>query len=131
MSSTVDFSEVYKALGNLDKKVNSSVNASLKKASEYGEEVLKSNTPKWTGSKSKGKRGTYMLKHAENSIVSSGVKNGQLEIGYAADVAWRMHFIEFGTIKQAPQAIVEKTTNQIDKKVTEIIKEELSGRLEL
>lgn len=30
------------------------------------------------------------------------------EVGFDKQVAWRAHFVEFGTIKQPPQAFIQK-----------------------
>lgn len=131
MSITVDNSEVYKALKNLETNVKNVENPALRKAGEYAQDKLKTNTPFWNGKKSAGKRGSYMKEHAKNHVVMSSVKDGLIEVGYDKEVAWRMHFIEFGTIKQRPQAMVQKTQKQIENEVTNIIASELKRRLGL
>ena len=72
-----------------------------------------------------------MLEHAKDHVVIGPVNQGTIEVGYDEDVAWRMHFIEFGTINQPPQGIVQKTQKQIENQVTEIIANELKRRLGL
>ncbi|MDT2526029.1 HK97-gp10 family putative phage morphogenesis protein, partial [Enterococcus raffinosus] len=54
-----------------------------------------------------------------------------VDVGYDDEVAWRIHFVEFGSIKQPPQGIVQKTQRQIENQVTEIIANELKRRLGL
>lgn len=131
MSVEIDSSEVFKALRELKTSVKRVENPALRKAASFTKTKLEQNTPRWDGKKSNGKRGSYMQEHAKNHVVTSSVKNGLIEVGYDKDVAWRVHFIEFGTIKQKPQGIVQKTQKQIENQVTEIIANELKRRLGL
>ena len=131
MSVTVDSSEVIKAFKVLKANVKRVENPALRKAGEYAQDKLQANTPYYTGKKSSGKRGSYMKEHAKDHVVTSNVKEGLIEVGYDKEVAWRMHFIEFGTIKQQPQGFVQKTQKQIESQVTDIIANELKRRLGL
>ena len=131
MSVEIDSSEVFKALRELKTSVKRVENPALRKAASYAQDKLKQNTPYWTGKKSNSKRGAYMQEHAKDHIVTGSVKNGEIDVGYDDDVAWRMHFIEFGTIKQRPKGFVQKTQQQIENQVTEIITNELKRRLGL
>lgn len=129
MSVEVDATEVYKALREVKANVQRVESPALRKAGEYAQEKLRQNTPYWDGTKSNGKRGSYMQEHAKDHVVTSSVKNGLIEVGYDKDVSWRMHFIEFGTIKQRPKGFVQKTQKQIEKQVTQIIADEVKRRL--
>ncbi|ERK34229.1 head-tail joining protein [Enterococcus faecium CRL1879] len=131
MSVEIDSSEVFKALRELKTSVKRVENPALRKAASYAKTELEKNTPRWDGKKSNGKRGSYMQEHAKNHVVTSSVKNGLIEVGYDKDVSWRMHFIEFGTIKQRPKGFVQKTQKQIEKQVTQIIADEVKRRLGL
>lgn len=131
MSVEVDTSEVFKAFRQLETNIKRVENPALRKAASYAQDKLKQNTPHWNGKKSNGKRGSYMQEHAKNHVVIGPVKDGNIDVGYDNDVAWRMHFIEFGTINQPPQGIVQKTQKQIENQVTEIIANELKRRLGL
>lgn len=131
MSVEIDSSEVFKALRQLKTNVKRVENPALRKAASYAQDKLKQNTPYWTGKKSNSKRGSYMQEHAKNHVVIGPVKDGNIEVGYDDDVSWRMHFIEFGTIKQKPKAFVQKTQKQIENEVTNIIANELKRRLGL
>ena len=51
------------------------------------------------------------------------------EVGFDKQVAWRAHFVEFGTIKQPPQAFIQKTMRDIENKVADIIQSEMMRRL--
>ncbi|CAH2261230.1 hypothetical protein ACOSJ1_CBNAJBGD_00826 [Enterococcus faecium] len=131
MSVEIDSSEVFKALRELKTSVKRVENPALRKAASYAKTELEKNTPRWDGKKSNGKRGSYMQEHAKNHVVTSSVKNELVEVGYDKDVSWRMHFIEFGTIKQDPKGFVQKTQKQIEKQVTQIIADEVKRRLGL
>lgn len=131
MSVEIDSSEVFKALRRLKTGVKRVETPALRKAAAYAKPKLEQNTPVWQGKKSKGKRGDYMLEHASDHVVIGPVKDGNIDVGYDDDVAWRIHFIEFGTINQPPQGIVQKTQKQIENQVTEIIANELKRRLGL
>lgn len=125
-----DFSEAYKALKKLSKNVDRDVNQIMdKEVAPFVVKEMEKRTPKWDASKYQGKRGSYMLKHAKDHVVASKVKDGRIEVGYDDDVAWRMHFIEFGTIKQRPQHFVKKTLNAIEDEVQDIIAREIKRRL--
>lgn len=131
MSVEVDTSEVFKAFRQLETNIKRVENPALRKAASYAQDKLKQNTPHWNGKKSNGKRGAYMQEHATDHIVTGSVKNGAIDVGYDKEVSWRVHFIEFGTIKQKPQAAVQKTQKQIENEVTNIIANELKRRLGL
>ncbi|KEI55710.1 HK97-gp10 family putative phage morphogenesis protein [Enterococcus faecium] len=131
MSVEIDSSEVFKALRELKTSVKRVENPALRKAASYAKTELEKNTPRWDGKKSNGKRGSYMQEHAKDHVVTGSVKNELVEVGYDKDVSWRMHFIEFGTIKQDPKGFVQKTQKQIEKQVTQIIADEVKRRLGL
>lgn len=131
MSVEVDTSEVFKAFRQLETNVKRVENPALRKAASYAQDKLKQNTPYWSGKKSNGKRGAYMQEHAKDHVIAGSVKNGTIDVGYDKEVAWRMHFIEFGTIKQKPKGFVQKTQKQIENEVTNIIANELKRRLGL
>lgn len=131
MSVEIDSSEVFKALRELKTSVKRVENPALRKAAAYAKPKLEQNTPRWDGKKSNGKRGSYMQEHAKDHVVIGPVSNGNVDVGYDDEVAWRIHFIEFGTIKQRPKGFVQKTQKQIENQVTEIIANELKRRLGL
>lgn len=131
MSVEVDATEVYKALREVKANVQRVESPALRKAASFAKTKLEQNTPRWDEKKSKGKRGDYMLEHASDHVVIGPVSNGNVDVGYDDGVAWRIHFVEFGTIKQPPQGIVQKTQKQIENQVTEIIANELKRRLGL
>ncbi|MHC5226901.1 HK97-gp10 family putative phage morphogenesis protein [Enterococcus sp. LJL99] len=129
MAIQVDVSDAQQALKRLEKKAESAEKEAVEQASKFIAQTLEKNTPVWTGKKSKGKRGSYMNKHASSEVVYMKVKNGESFVGYSDEVSWRMHFVEFGTFKQLPQAVVQKTQTQIEQEVLSIMEKVIKGAL--
>lgn len=115
----IDSSDVTKGLKKVQQSIRKAEKEALKEAANHVANELEKNTPK-------SKEGTD---HAKNHVVKSGVKDGMAEVGFDKDVAWRIHFIEFGTIKQRPQGFVQKTQTQVEQEVVEIITKALGGAL--
>lgn len=131
MSVEIDSSEAFKALRQLKTIVKRAETPALRKAAAYAKPKLEQNTAYWDGKKSNGKRGSYMQEHARDHVVIGPVKDGNIDVGYDDVVAWRVHFTEFGTIKQPPQGTVQKTQKQIEDQITRIIANEYKRRLGL
>lgn len=117
----VDFSSVYKALGKTEKELEKSMLNSIEVAGEYASKQLKTRTPIDYDTK------THMKDHIVYSKPTA--KKPFSEVGFDKEVAWRAHFVEFGTIKQDPQAFIEKTMTDIETKVADIIQSEMIRRL--
>ena len=117
----VDFSSVYKALGKTEKELEKSMLKSVEVAGEYASKQLKTETPIDYDTK------THMKDHIVYSKPTA--KKPVSEVGFDKKVAWRAHFVEFGTIKQDPQAFIQKTLNDIESKVADIIQSEMMRRL--
>lgn len=117
----VDFSQAYKAIGKTKKQFEKAEVEALTKAGELAAKELKKNTPV----------SDISSDHAKDHIVySKPTKNKPMvEVGYDKDVAWRMSFVEYGTIKQPPQAFMQQTMKEIESKVTSIIQNEMRRRL--
>lgn len=131
MSVEIDSSEAFKALRQLKTIVKRAETPALRKAAAYAKPKLEQNTAYWDGKKSNGKRSSYMQEHAKDHVVIGPVKDGNIDVGYDDVVAWRVHFTEFGTIKQPPQGTVQKTQKQIEDQITRIIANEYKRRLGL
>lgn len=126
----VDFSDIYKALGELGKDLDREANKIMNDiAPEVAEEFSK-RVPYWSNSKAKmsGKRGSYMGEHMRDHVIYSKAKDGYVEIGFDDEVAWRAHFIEFGTIKQPPQHVIEKSLDALSKDVQKRVEDEFRRR---
>ena len=117
----VDFSSVYKALGKTEKELEKSMLKSVEVAGEYASKQLKTKTPIDYDTKTHMKDHIVYSKPTVNKPVS--------EVGFDKQVAWRAHFVEFGTIKQDPQPFIETTMKDIEKKVADIIQSEMMRRL--
>lgn len=115
----VDTSEVANGLKKIQKSIRKAEKEALTEAANHVANKLEQNTPK-------SKDGTD---HAKDHVVQSTVKDGMAEVGFDKEVAWRMHFVEFGTIKQRPQGFVQKTQTQVEQEVVEIITKALGGAL--
>ena len=115
----VDSSEVTNGIKKVQQSIRKAEKEAITEATKLVANQLEKNTPK-------SKEGTD---HAKNHVVKSGVKDGMAEVGFDKDIAWRIHFIEFGTIKQRPQGFVQKTQTQVEQEVVEIITKALGGAL--
>ena len=117
----VDFSSTYKALGKTKKQFKTAAAKSIEAAGAYAAGELKVRTPVDYDTK------THMRDHV---VHSKSIPNNSIsEVGFDKQVAWRAHFVEFGTIKQPPQAFIQKTMKDIENKVANIIQSEMMRRL--
>ncbi|EPY9145596.1 HK97-gp10 family putative phage morphogenesis protein [Listeria monocytogenes] len=93
---------------------------------------LLANTPVWDGTKYTGGKGSYMQKHAKDNVVFSyNNQTGETLIGYSADVAWRMHFVNMGTMKQNGQHFIERTITETEADALRLVEEEIKRGLGL
>lgn len=120
----VDFSQAYKAIGKTKQQFEKAEVESLTKAGEYAADKLSKNTPYWDSK-------NYAKKHAKNHVVFSKPtkRNPKVEVGYDKEVAWRVHFVEYGTIKQRPQPFMQQTMKEIENQVATSIQNEMMRRL--
>lgn len=111
----VDYSEVYKAINKTEKLLTKNMLKAVEEGGKYGAQALKKRTPT---AKDDANR-----EHAKNHIVHSKptVAKPYSEVGFDKEVAWRMHFVEFGTIKQRPKGFIQKTIKDIESEVADII----------
>ena len=115
----VDTSEVANGLKKIQKSIRKAEKTAITEAANHVANQLEKNTPK-------SKDGTD---HAKDHVIQSTVKDGMAEVGFDKEVAWRMGFVEWGTIKQPPQGFVQKTQTQVEQEVVEIIAKALGGAL--
>ena len=107
-------------LDNLDNRVNRGINVVLKDSAAYLKEGIEINVNK---SKFNGI-------HAREDVIVTGVKsfggsrdNSFVQVGYQR-VAWRMWFVEFGTMYQKPQ---HNVTHAIDETGEKVKAEQIRG----
>lgn len=117
----VDFSSVYKALGKTEKELEKAAVKAVEVAGEYTSKQLKTKTPIDYDTKTHMKDHVVYSKPTVNKPVS--------EVGFDKRVSWRVHFVEFGTIKQLPQAFIQKTMRDIESAVADIIQSEMMRRM--
>lgn len=117
----VDFSSAYQAIGKTKKQFKTAAAKSVESGGAYAARYLRVKTPVDYDTKTHMKDHVVYSKPTANKPVS--------EVGFDKQVAWRAHFVEFGTIKQDPQAFIEKTLKDIESKVTDIIQSEMMRRL--
>lgn len=129
-SNYADVSEVIKVLQKTTKNIDLKVNKAINEATPVAKRVLSKNTPYWDGTKYTDKsRGSYTKEHMKDHIVYSKARQGQAEVGFDDDVAWRVHFVEFGSIKQRPQAFIQKTIKELEQEVSNVIQQALIKEL--
>lgn len=130
MVNFVDFKDVYQALGMVVKNVERAGNKVLDDLAPDLAKKLESRTPVWDGKNYMDKsRGSYTLEKMRDHIVFSKAKDGRVEIGFDDDVSWRVHFVEFGTMKQPPQAFIQKTIDEIEREIVELIRQRIMKEL--
>ena len=117
----VDFSSAYKAIGKTEKQFEKAAVKAVEVAGEYASKQLKTKTPIDYDTK------THMRDHIVYSKPT--VNKPVSEVGFDKQVAWRAHFVEFGTIKQRPQPFIKTTMKDIENKVANIIQSEMMRRL--
>lgn len=117
----VDFSSVYKAIGKTKKQFETAAVKSVEAGGEYAARYLRVKTPVDYNKKTHMKDHIVFSKPTVNKSIS--------EVGFDKKVAWRAHFVEFGTIKQRPQPFIETTMKDIENKVANIIQSEMMRRL--
>lgn len=117
----VDFSSVYKAIGKTQKQFEKAAVKSVEAGGAYAARYLRVKTPVDYDTKTHMKNHIVFSKPTVNKPIS--------EVGFDKKVAWRAHFVEFGTIKQRPQPFIETTMKDIENKVANIIQREMMRRL--
>lgn len=115
-SSNINLNAIKQNLEKIERRA-------LEKAGEAVAERLRTNTPDISDANGK---------HAKNSVVvSKADQNNEVKVGYVKDVAWRIHFVEIGTIRQKPQAFIQRTEREMQQQVMNIIQDEVKRGLGL
>ena len=120
----LDIQQLITKLDITDKKVNAAVNKVLKKSAEPLQEQIENKTKK-----SDKNVHRYGEPHAKDDVVITNVKGGagdekSVDVGYKT-TAWRMKFVEFGTIYQMPQKVVQNSITVSKAEVLRIQAQEL------
>ena len=117
----VDFSWAYQAIGKTKKQFKTAAAKSVEAGGAYAARYLRVKTPVDYDTK------THMRDHIVFSRPTTN--NPVSEVGFDKQVAWRAHFVEFGTIRQRPQPFIKTTMKDIENKVANIIQSEMMRRL--
>lgn len=121
---SLDIQQMMTALDLTDKKMNTGVNKALKLSAEPLKDSITRGTPVSTNARHK-----YGEGHAKDDVVITNVKGGatdekHVDVGYK-NTNWRMKFVEFGTVYQAPQPNVQKSIRSTKNEVLKIQVSEL------
>ncbi len=122
MGVTINTDSIDIALKQLAGKQKKIRNKALKVASEAFAKKLKENTPYYNDD----------TVHMRDDIKISKIDaNGEIFIGYGKETAWRVHFVEIGTIKQKPQVFMQRTEREMKNTIKNIIEKEIKKGLGL
>ncbi|WP_445505818.1 HK97-gp10 family putative phage morphogenesis protein [Niallia sp. 03091] len=120
MSVDIDMSGLDRQLRELAYKTQSGGKKATKVGAAIVAAALKVNAPYENRSDRKWKQQRQFdlqsgvereFKHLRDDVVISPPNElGNIEIKFGKDTAWRSHFVNDGTIYQAPQHFAEKTT---------------------
>lgn len=128
------YDELMLSIENIGRDADKEVNKALKGSAEIVKKELEKNTPK------------SLIMHpkhpnARQNVVITNVKTNKdtgskyITVGFSgkqpADVSWRIHFIEFGTIRQKPQLFMTKTIKNTQEAVKKEIMKQLKKGLNL
>jgi len=128
------YDELMLQIENLGKSADREVGKALRNSAEILKKGLEKNTP------------DSLIRHskhpnARQNVVITNVKTNKdtgakyITVGYSGkhpdDVSWRIHFVEFGTIRQKPQLFMHKTINETQEKVKKEIMKHLKKGLNL
>ena len=122
------YEELMRNIDNLGESANKEVSRALRGAAPVVQERLEKNTPK----------GAYVQrKHASKNVVISNVKTNResgakyISVGYPRGVSYRIHFIEFGTLRKKPYLHMTKTINDTKEAVLQELANQLKKGLNL
>ncbi|MBP1044847.1 HK97 gp10 family phage protein [Enterococcus sp. BWM-S5] len=126
MAEGFDFNidEVMRNLDLTEQRVNKGLNNVLKESAEPLKSEMQQNTNVSNGSSHR-----YGEGHARDNVEITAIKGGAtdekyVEVGFNKKVAWRMYFVEFGTVYQRPQNIVQRS---ITAKKSEVLRKQQEG----
>lgn len=120
------FDEILLNIEQLGGNVSKASREAVKEGGKVVRDRLEKNTPK----------GAYLSKtHAKDNVVISNIKTNRdtgdkyVTVGYPAEIKWRIHFVEFGTIRQQPKLFMTKTINDTREEVKKVMMDSLKGAI--
>ncbi|WP_426554612.1 HK97-gp10 family putative phage morphogenesis protein [Bacillus safensis] len=104
--------ETYKAIEKMARQNVKAEKAAVHAGAKLMADGLEKNTPfdNDSGNKKHLKSDVFYSKPREDGEIYSTV-------GYGKETAYRLHFTNFGTIKQRPQSFIERTINEYEQSV--------------
>ncbi|MEC1663350.1 HK97-gp10 family putative phage morphogenesis protein [Bacillus halotolerans] len=108
--------ETEKALDKLARRSTKAKKIAVLEGGKIFAEGLERNTPP-------GRNSKHNPHMKDNVVYSKPREDGEVyvSVGYSKETASRMHFSNFGTIKQPPQHYMERTENQYAQEVMNVI----------
>jgi len=117
--------EIQKRLSQLGTKRNRTENKAIRAGGNILAETMSNEVPV----------SDVNHEHIRDNIAVSGVKRStgipNVEVGPNKEVAWRAHFLEFGTIKMMPNPFISRSASVSKNDVNEAIRQELKKGLGL
>ncbi|MDA7025050.1 HK97 gp10 family phage protein [Bacillus sp. CLL-7-23] len=116
--------DIAKELDKLARKRVKAAKVAVQAGAEIFAEGLERNTPS-------GRSSSHRMHMKNNVVYSKPREDGEIysSVGYGKETASRLHFSNFGTIKQRPQHFIERTANELTeivlRKVQEVYAREL------
>lgn len=124
MSVSVNWGDFDKNIAQMIVDVDKTIRIKAgKTAGKQIAEKLSNNTPK------SEKAGDIHL--ADDVTVGSVNEQGEVEVGYSKQTAWRVHFSNFGTVHQRGQHFIEKTVEESSEDAMRTYMSELKRGLNL
>lgn len=117
----VDFGDIFKEIDKLGKNLDRVRLSAVEEAGAFAAKELAKNVPYDSETEDHLKDHVIYSKPTKANPIS--------EVGFDKEVAWRAHFVQFGTIKQRPQDFIEKTMREIQDEVQSIIVNNLKEAL--
>lgn len=97
----------------------------LKKGAEYLQSQLSQNAPY------EPRRSAHLRDDVQVSSVKNEHGYQYVEVGWGKDTSWRVHFTEFGTIKDPPNAFIESTERDARQNIYKLIQDEIKRVINL
>lgn len=104
-------------LRRLQRAQESVVNRVLMKAARQLAQSLEQNTPVLSGAM------------ASEVVYGQNEYDDGVIIGYSKEVAWRVHFVELGTIHHPPQGFIQKTHDENIREILRLLEREIEREM--
>lgn len=112
---------IEKELDKLARKNTRAAKAAVQAGAQVFAEALERNTPRGRESD----HDPHKVHMKDNVVYTKAKEDGEIyaSVGYGKETASRLHFSNFGTIKQPPQHFIERTSNEMEQTVLQIVQQ--------